>query len=133
MGDSRTTFPVDNVVPSSRPLERVTVRAAVSERVKVQCDATFDVTRPLVTSDDFHGNKFYAAVHTAYQWHYPLVPVHTAYQWQHYPLVPCTGIPVALPARPHVRHHKDVHRAGVRETRLRTMFLSRVTRDETGA
>ncbi|KAL5488674.1 hypothetical protein EMCRGX_G017651 [Ephydatia muelleri] len=72
MGDGRVTFAVDSVVGATEPLERVTVRAAVTERVKVACEATFDVTLPLVNAD-CHDNKFYAAVHTAYERHYPLV------------------------------------------------------------
>ena len=72
MDDGRTTFEVDQVFRETKPLKRVTVREAVNERVKVNCEATFDVTRPLVNTD-CHENKFYAAVHTAYEAHYPLV------------------------------------------------------------
>lgn len=70
--DSKTTFIVDEVVRETKPLEPITVREAVTERIKVKWEAAFDATRPLVISD-CHENKFFAAVHTAYEHHYPLV------------------------------------------------------------
>eukprot|EP00731_Ephydatia_muelleri_P035271 Em0110g13a len=64
MGDGRVTFAVDSVVGATEPLERVTVRAGRDRASQGACEATFDVTLPLVNAD-CHDNKFYAAVHTA--------------------------------------------------------------------
>ena len=73
MSGSKRTFTVDDVVRETKPLEQIAVREAVIERIKVQCEAVFDATRPLVVIPDCHENKFFAAVHTAYEHHYPLV------------------------------------------------------------